>query len=349
MSRLFLRNLIVILTVTFWGFAFNAAPSVQAQVGELAVEDAVEDLVEVEDAVEDEDEAPAAVNRLANWGTTKAKVFGAKMVLLSQDFEVEVEQAIEVCDLDERQLKRLKIASRGAVKKAFEKWKATGLQQMGMGNILSDQDDEEEEVTPEVFTDADDIDQMTLQLVSGMMGNPFKNETPTDSKFWKKALKASLGEEQHQKLMAHRAERDLMKRQKNIASTIEALAFELRLSDEKKKAFTELLTPKMLEGKAKIGPMYEQFVLYYYASKVSKSKLKKILSKAQLQKWKSAIGPAKQIGQMLEMQNEQAADDDDVGAVGDWEETTEFFVEVDRAVDEVFEDVTEFVEGVLGK
>jgi len=54
---------------------------------------------------------------------------------------------------------------------------------------------------------------------------------------------------------------------------------------------------------------------------------------------------------MIEQQNglNGGDDDDDVGAVGDWEETTEFFVEVDRAVDAVFEDVTEFVEGVLGK
>ena len=349
MPRLFLHKLIVILTVTFWGLNLNGVPQLQAQEeAAVAIEVAIaEEELEDEDE-EDEDDVPAANNMLANWGTSKAKVLGAKKFLLTNIFAVEVEQIMEVCDLDERRMKKLKIASRGAIKKSYEKFKNTGVRQLGIVNFgNADEDSDEEEITPEVYTDADDIDVMTMQVASGMMTNPFKTESPTDSKFWKNALKASLGEEQHQKLMKHRTERDLMKRKKNIISTIETLALELRLSDEKKLEFSELLTPKMLDADAKIGPMYEQFVMYYHASKVSKSKLKKILTKAQLQKWKSAIAPAKQYGQMIDAQNAQNNAGDEEG--GDWEETMSFLVEVDRAVDDVVEGVVEFVEGIVGR
>lgn len=340
MSRLFYQKLIVSLTLMiFVGMVLDATTTVQAQ------EAPVVEMAEIEEDLDEEDE-PAAVNMINNWGTSKEKVYGAKKFLLEQDFAVEVEQAIAVCELDDRQLKRLKIASKGAIKKAFEKWKKTGLQQFGMalGNAANgDDEEEEEEITPEVYTDADDIDMQTMQLASGMM-NPFQNEIPSDSKFWKKALKASIGDEQHQILMKHRADRDQLKREKNVTATIEALAFELRLSDEQKQAFSELVSPKMLKARTDIGPMYEQYVLYYYASKASKSKLKKILSKAQLQKWKSAIGPAKQIGQMMEMQNAQNDDEDDE-AGGTWGEA-EALIE---AAGDAVEGVAELVEEVLGE
>lgn len=345
MSRLFLKNLLVILIVmAFGGLEFDEAAFLHAQ------EVRERELVEIEEeGLDDDDDAPAAVNMLNNWGTSMAKVQGAKKFLLQQDFGVAVEEAIEVCDLDERQLTKLKIASRGAVKKAYEKWKTTGLQQMGinLGNGNAEEDEDKEEVEPEVYTDADDIDMQTMQLAGGMMFNPFQNEIPTDSKFWKKALKASIGEEEYQKLVKYRAQRDQIKKEKNVDSAIEALAYELRLSDKAKREFSELLTPKMLgEDHKNIGPMYEHYVLYYYASKASKSKLKKILTKPQLQKWKAAIGPAKQIGQMVEMQNGQNdGGDENIG----WEETTSFLVDLDRAVDDVMEGVTDFVEGVFGK
>ena len=343
MSRLFLKNLFVILTVmSFGGLGFDRAAVSQAQ------EVAEAEMVEIEEDDLDDDDEPAAANALGNWGTTSAKVYGAKKFLLHQDFAVAVEEAIEVCELDERQLKKLKIASKGAAKKAFEKWKTKGLQQFGInfGNGDDDEDQEEEEVEPEVYTDADDIDMQTMQLVGNMM-NPFQSKVPTDSKFWKTALRASLGEEQHQKLMDHQAKRDKIRREKNVAAAIEVLAFELRMSDEKTAELSDLITPQMLKAKTINIPMYEQYVLYYYATKASKSKLKKILSKAQLQKWKSVMTPAKQIGQMIEMQNQQGEDQDDLGL--DWEETTNFLVDLDNAVDDVVESVTNFVERVFGK
>ncbi len=348
MSRLFYQKLIVILTLMiFLGMALDATTTVQAQ------EAPVVEMAEIEEGLEedlDEEDEPDAVDMINNWGTSKEKVYGAKKFLLEQDFAVEVEQVIEVCDLNDRQLKRLKIASKGAIKKAFEKWKKTGLQQFGMalgnaGNEDDEEQEEEEEITPEVYTDADDIDMQTMQLAGGMM-NPFQNEIPTNSKFWKKALKASIGDEQHQILMKHRADRDQLKREKNVAAAVEAFAFELRLSDEQKQAFSELVSPKMLKARTDIGPLYEQYVLYYYASKASKSKLKKILSKAQLQKWKSAIGPAKQIGQMMEMQNAQNDDDeDDDEAEGTWGEA-EALIE---AAGDAVEGVADLVEKVLGE
>ena len=348
MSRSFLKKLIVILTaVTVQGLVLNVSGPLLAQ-EDAAVEVVEEKAAEAvdEEELEDDDDDAIVGGVMANWGTTKAKVFGAKMFLLEQDFTVAVDEAIEVCDLDERQLKKLKIASRGAIKKSFEKWKTKGIQQLGFGN-LGNADEDEEEITPTVYTEADDIDTQTMQLAGGMF-NPFQNQIPTESKFWKKALRASLGEEQHKKLMKHRAERDLLKKEKNVAAAIEALAFEMRLSDETKQAFSELVTPKMLEGDVgKMGPMYEIYLLYYYGSKASNSQLKKILTKAQLQKWKSAIAPAKQIGQMIEMQNGQNNDDDDDDEDGDW--TVIISEDLEKAAVDVVEGVVEFVEGVIDK
>ena len=120
--------------------------------------------------------------------------------------------------------------------------------------------------------------------------------------------------------MEHRAECDRLKKEKHVSAAIESLAYEMRLSNETKKAFTELLTTKMmLENDLNIRPgprplqprIYEHYVMYYFASKVSKSKLEKILTKAQLQKWRSAIRSAKELVQRAQRQNEQNGDDDD--------------------------------------
>lgn len=307
----------------------------------VQTEDAVDEEEPATDDEDDDDDAPAANNMLNNWGTTLAKVQGAKKFLLQQDFNVAVDEAIEVCELDERQLKRLKIASRGAVKKAYEKWKTTGLQQMGInnfGNQDAEENQDKEELEPEVYTDADDIDMQTMQLAGSMM-NPFQGDVSTDSKFWKKALKAALGEEQHQKLMSHRSQRDQLRREKNVAAAVAVLTFELRLSDEKTAELSDLITPEMLKAKKLNIPMYEQYVLYYYASKASNSKLKKILSKAQLQKWKSVMGPAKQIGQMFEMQNAQGNARDG----GAWAEAEELL----SVAEDIVEGAVDFVEGIF--
>lgn len=272
-------------------------------------------LIQDGDEDEDEDEDEGNVNALANFGTTKAKVLGAKKFLLEQEFAIAVDEVIEVCDVSDSQLRKLKVATRGAIKKSMEKWKKEGLRQLGManfGNVPNEDDEDEDEVTPEVFTDADDIDMQTMQLVGGMIFNPFNYEAPTESKFWKKALRASIGEQEYEKLVDYREAREERRHEKAVAASVEELSCDLRLSAGKKQAFSDLVAPKMLKGNIKrVGPMYKEYVMIYYASRASKSKLKKVLSKAQMEKWKSIVGPAKAYGQMVEMQNRQNNDDGD--------------------------------------
>ena len=265
--------------------------------------------VEIEIAEEEDEDEPvqAQVNQIAQQiGIEPGKLIAAKRFLLLQVFTTEIELIERICEPNKKQLLKLKIASKGATKKITKKWQKNFAQGFGggMGELKAKDGAEEFE-----YTDGDQIDEMTMQYVTmDNMSNPFNVELPTNNALWKKTIASTLTSEQSQKLKNYQTQRQTLKRNAIIESSIINVAVELGLSDEQIGKLRPLMTKEMKQAKISCPAMYEPYVMMYYASKVSSVELKKLLSPAQHQRWKMHMGPAKQIGQMMEMQNEVVAD-----------------------------------------
>lgn len=297
--------------------------------------------VDTDEAVEDDE--PVQVGGLNQFGLDPKKMMAVKTFYLSQIFSVEIDELKRVCELDPKQVKKLTVAAKGAVKKAAAKWKKTAAQRGGIADLNLDDDDQvpASDQPDIVINDADEIDEMTLQMVvMNNMGNPFKSDDPRDDKFWRKTLAGVLTDEQSAKFKTYRLEREMAKREALIASTVNLLATDLALTDEQQTQLTELVTPPMKKAKLTCPVFYEPYVLIYYASKVDEKKLKELLSPAQIQKWKIFMAPAKQVGQMMEMEDAQ-----DLG-VGQGD--LDVFVQLDQTLSyllQQLEHVLNFFEG----
>ncbi len=315
----------------------NISSNVMAQdiveVPEEAVVESI-DQEELEDWEEADDEAAVMGNP---FGIEPANMLAAKKFQLTQIFAVEAEVIARVCELDKKQAMKLKIGMKGAVKKLSNKWVKDGNAMGMMGMAMGDSDDEDEDKEAEaieevVINDADEIDEMTLQML--MMnggGNPFSSDDPRDSKFWKKVVSSVLTDEQAAKFKQHQTERAAAKRKALTDSAIASITAELGLSVDQIPKLDAIVRPVMVDAEINCHVFYEPYILYYYASKADGKELKKLLSPAQLQQWKLFVAPSKQIGQMMEMED---------GMMGGMEETGNFMMVID-------ETLTEIVEGVV--
>ena len=284
-----------------------------------------------DDFADDDEEDVAAINNNP-FGARMPDMLGAKKMVLEQEFRTELELITTVCEIDKKQQKKLGIAVRGAVKKQMASWRKKIFNGAGA-------DDRDVEAT--VFEDASEIDSNILQSIQFSGGNPFQSTNATDSKFWRKSLRSTLTKEQLAAFKDYRIEESRLRKRKLIESTIATLAFELNLNKEKKQEFEKLVIPYLEREQFSAPALYEGYIVYYYASKTSKSKLKRILSKAQYQKWIIMMAPMKEIGQMIEPQeNEQMEFAAGLSDVVD---------AVISVVDEVGEEVAKFFQNALGK
>ena len=259
-----------------------------------------------EDEDDDDDDEPAP-DRFANWNTTEAKVFGARRFILKQEFQMELDRINAVCKLEPKQIKKLNIASKGGVKKALKEWRKKTLTQFGMFNqngINAEDDADREPIEEKTYKDASDIDTQTLQLASNAYTSNVRNETIANNSFWKKTLESTLLKEQKDVWEDFITQQRKVKREEMADAAIEKLNFELALTPEQKRAFIELVRPEMLEAKLElvenVGKHYENYLYLYHASKVKESKLKKVLTKAQLQRWKIVVSTTKNYSSWFE-------------------------------------------------
>lgn len=261
---------------------------------------------EGDDEDDDVDDEPAP-DLFANWGTTEAKVLGAKRFLLKQEFQMELDRVNAVCSLEPKQIKKLEIASKGGVKKSLKDWRKKILTQFGMLNrngMNAEDDDKREPVEEEQYTDVDDINQMALLLASNEYVSNVNNETTPNNSFWKKTLKSTLSKDQKKVWDDFITEQRKAKRKKMAEAAIEKLSFELGLTPDQKGKFAELVLPEIQKAKLEtvetIGKHYESHLYLYHASKVKESKLKLVLSSAQMQKWKAVSVASKQYASYFE-------------------------------------------------
>ncbi len=295
--------------------------------------------------VEDVDEDEVIEVQVGNpFGVDLRKLQAAKKFQLIQLFAVEVEELKSICDLNKQQSLKLKIAIKGAVKKLTADWVKKNNRQMGnmMGAVQQPKKKKKEDEEELIIKDADEIDEMTLQFVmmNMMGGNPYKNDDPRDSRFWRKTVKSVLTEEQQEKFKAVCVQRKKAKRRALTNYMVSSMAVELGMDNDQTKKFEAIVRPVMDSAKMKCITLYEPYLMYYFASKADKKKMKELLSPAQLQKWKIFLGPSKQIGQMIEGGN--AIGQVNGGNGGFWED-------VENIVEDVAENVVAIFDGFAKK
>jgi hypothetical protein len=183
---------------------------------------------------------------------------------------------------------------------------------------------------------------MTLQVVMMNMfgGNPYQADDPRESRFWKKTIASVLTPEQREKVKAIRADRELVKRHALTDYLVKSMAVELGMNETQTKKFDEIVRPALVSAKIDCISMYEPYVMYYYASKADKSKMKELLSSGQLQKWKIFLAPSKQIGQMIEGGGNQ---------FGQVNRQQDFWIDIEITVTKIVEGVTSLFDGFAKK
>ena len=326
---------------------FSIVPSIvtaqENKAGEVA--EAVElqepaETVVAEQVDDDDDDDDFEAVAIANpFGIDSRTLLAAKKFQLTQLFAVEVEELLSVCKLDKKQALKLRVATKGAVKKLSADWVKKNNRQMGaMGgnaNANKKKKDDEEEL---VIEDADEIDQMTMQAITmNMFGpNPYQAEDPRESRFWKKTIASVLTIEQRDKVKTLRAEREKIKREALTDYLVQSMAVELGMGKTQTAKFDDIIRPVLASAEIDCISMYEPYLMYYYASKADETKMKELLSPAQLQEWKIFLLPSKQIGEMIEGGGNQFAQVNG-GQRGFWEGVDDVATEVVEMVTSLFD------------
>lgn len=304
-------------------------------------------VIEIEDVQEVEG---AAMIEMFDQTRSKPKILAAKRFHLKQTLNNEIRKIEAVCELDKKQKLKLRIGLKGAVKKLSEKWMKDNEGQLGFmlngpveidenGEVIEREEKKEQEDQPveiPTITDADEIDDMMMQMVVMQDSNPFRVSQPTNSKFWKKLVKETLREDQLAKLVEFRKQEEQRKLDIHLLGLMAALDRELTLTDQQEADLKKLIQPHVTNIKLQTATFYEPFLFNYHASKVSEVGLKAILTPNQIQQWKFFMAPAKQIGQMLAMENDMNFGGGDIVVEIANEAASELLEEVGQAVLDLF-------------
>ena len=256
-------------------------------------------LAEEEEAEgEEENEDPIQNNP---FGVDERKLYAAELFWLRKMFAVEVFKIKSVCDLDEKQTQKLKVAVKGAAKTEFAAWEKE------WNDLVKDYDDNPFNNAPKkrqrnrkgiVIEDADEIDPEIIGRVCEL--NLFDhtaepNRKAIDSSFWRKTVKSVLEPEQFEKYDAYLQERKKAHLDARINAFLLRMKKDLGMSDEQSKQYDALIRPEM--EKAQIIPgYYETFVFQSYATKYDQTKMKLVLNKDQYQLMKMLLSLSKSYG-----------------------------------------------------
>lgn len=299
-----------------------AMEEMQEQAKDAAKDANVQDanVQEVEGEIAVEMEAAAFANP---FGFEPAKMKAAKRFQLNQLFQVEIELIERVCEPTPQQLTKLRIGTKGAVKKLTEQWWKKSQGQFGgmvppqaQGEAAEAEGDEVEGDGDSGYTeiedtnsmeikDANEIDANLAQLVmTEQMGNPFKATPPQQETIWTNLVISILTAEQATKLAEFKAERDRTRRMDILDALVSTLTRELSLTTEQRTKVREILQPHVAEARLTALPIFEPYVGYYYASKATNEELATVLSPAQIQSFRILLLPVREIGAMMELEGE---------------------------------------------
>jgi hypothetical protein len=254
------------------------------------------------------------------FGFEPAKMKAAKRFQLTQLFQVEIELIERLCEPTPQQLAKLRVGSKGAVKKLTEQWwEKVGGQFGGMvrpaatddKNGAEGADEEAETDSAEAestdaesveIKDANEIDSTVAQLVMTDQMNPFMAKPPQQQAIWTNVVAGVLTADQSKTLAEYKAEQDKVRRMDLLDSILSTLTRELSLTAEQKTKLREILQPQIGEARLTALPIFEPYVGSYYASKATNEELATVLSPAQIQSFRILLLPVREIGQMMEME-----------------------------------------------
>ena len=237
------------------------------------------------------------------WGIDDQKLDAAKLFWFRKVFAVETLKIKLACNLDKKQMLKLKVAAKRAARKDFTAWKEGWDEYMkqfqgmdlGLGPIKPrNKDIGREEL---VIEGADEIDQQILKVMSqwtflGDYGEAFK---AIDSIFWRKTVKSVLNPEQFEKYEAFLATRNQAYLDARIDSFVLMMKEKLSLSDDQAKRYDALVRPKMKT--APVAPdQLDYYVFLSSATKHDSEKMKAILNEDQYQLMKMILEPTNAYG-----------------------------------------------------
>ncbi len=261
------------------------------------------------------------------FGFEPAKIKAAKRFQLVQVFQVEIELIERLCEPTPQQLTKLRVGTKGAVKKLTDAWwKKAGPQFGGMvapGAPLADENAQDgggesegeaaaEEAEAVEITDANQIDSnMANFVLTDQMGNPFKAKLPQHSATWFKLVSSVLTEQQFKVLSEYKAAQEKERRIGLLDSIISQLTRELSLTSEQQTKLREIIQPHIAQAPLNCLPIFELYIGYYYASKPTNEEFSKILSPAQTQSLRMFLLPVQEIGAMMEMEDQNDVEDEE--------------------------------------
>lgn len=267
-----------------------------------------------QDVDQDEgDDDVAAVMPANPFGFEPAQMLKAKRFYLMQTFQVEIEVIERVCEPTEQQKAKLRVAAKGAAKKLSQRWvkdfnRDFGPRVAGGGQGDSDDSDSEielDDANAEEITDANQIDDNLAQFI--MMGraeNPFKTKSPENDEAWTNLVAGVLTPEQNRAWAEHKESQRKQQNEELLRSTFTLLSRELRLTEEQTEKLRGALQPHFADVKLECVPFFETYMSYYFAAKVKDDELATFMTPAQIQKLRMILWPARQIGMMMEMDDE---------------------------------------------
>ena len=316
-----------------------------AKVAEAAQDD------EDEDDEEFEDDADFMNNP---WRVDERKLFAAKRFQLSNEFAMKIKLMDDICNLDQKQKLKLKIAAKGATEKAVAKyekdWKQYIQQFGGFQNVNNDAGKKKKKKPGKkkrfVINDVDQIDAQVLQLLDQAMGGMggVKKQDLTNVSLWKRTVSKVLGEQQQALLDKHIEKAKLAKRAARADTFIADMRIRLALSDEQLDEFSKIVRPAFLEKDLEVSWTYDAMATLYLGSKHDKKEMKALLTDEQQLVLKIALKPAEGYAGMF-------GDNNNVAVVrrqrNEFDAFTKIFDDLFQAIEDVASFIENTVEGVL--
>ena len=180
------------------------------------------------------------------------------------EFERRINELHEICKLTPQQLKKLRVASKGAILKSFEERKKNNANQID--NLINN------------------------QFIIDVGGFPSINE-PFNQPVWLNTIKKVLDEEQRQLLAEHQKKRNAKRRRANVITYLGQLDNILKLNSDQRSEMLSLLDEKFgkhfesIETDRVFRPINAYLPAQMLKEEEVEQQLKKILSDDQFAVW----------------------------------------------------------------
>lgn len=257
-----------------------------------AEQDADENGEQEEDqVVQDFIEVPMAVDGLAfgiGGGKSKEYMIAVKKLEVMLRLDLQIGEIKSVCDINEQQIKKLKVASKGVAQRQSRKWAKEMDEFQIWGDLAKNEngdDDKKEEDLDAI--DLDSVDAEALQWMNISFSGA--QQGAEEDKVWKKAVNSVLTAEQMEKLVQVREKRKERATKALVEFFVQSYGSELLLSetqlDELRKVIARTL--KSHPAPKSIDDTYNSLM---HVASISEKQLK-FMSPTQLKRWKIVMGP----------------------------------------------------------